>query len=77
MRYFRRRRLCEKCGKIVGRTEKAVEFSSRNAAFLGGLRPPIIVHKSCWDTRSRMTYEMARVRDEDSFTDEDYLAKHS
>jgi hypothetical protein len=65
MRYFRRRRLCEKCGKIVGLTEKAVEFSSRNATFLGGVQPPIIVHQSCWDAGPRMTYEMARVLNED------------
>jgi hypothetical protein len=64
MRYFRRRRPCEACGKVVGRTEKAVEITSRNATALGGLSLPIIIHQSCRDAAPKYTWEIPLVSHE-------------
>jgi hypothetical protein len=61
MRFFRRKRPCEACGKVVGRTEKAVEFSFRDTI---PTSPPIIVHQSCWDASPQMSYEIAAVPEE-------------
>lgn len=61
MRYFRRRRPCAECGEVVGRTERAVEFSFRNQI---PSHPPMIFHQSCYDALPKMTYEIARVPDE-------------
>ena len=64
MRYFRRKRPCEACGKIVGRTEKALEFPRLQ---LDGPPTPSVIHQSCFDAAESVTYMIPPLSDEDYF----------